>query len=153
MVFFQTFHKKKNKCLLSEHRCDLKCRIEEKIPCRHYSFKFPALHVSIIIISRLGACAHRVALVVGTLWEPGRFRWKLHPSIETWPLISTSNRGETTLPNVRIVYSNVYSGRWKKASRRRVTGLCGGKSPVTSEFPAQRTSNAENISIWWRHHV
>ena len=24
--------------------------------------------------------------------------------------------------------------------------------PVTSEFPAQRASNAENISIWWRHH-
>ena len=23
---------------------------------------------------------------------------------------------------------------------------------VTGEFPAQRASNAENISIWWRHH-
>ena len=23
---------------------------------------------------------------------------------------------------------------------------------VTGEFPAQKTSNAENISIWWRHH-
>ena len=21
------------------------------------------------------------------------------------------------------------------------------------EFPAQRASNAENVSIWWRHHV
>ena len=25
-------------------------------------------------------------------------------------------------------------------------------SPVTGEFPAQRASNAENVSIWWRHH-
>ena len=25
-------------------------------------------------------------------------------------------------------------------------------SPVTAEFPAQRASNAENVSIWWRHH-
>ena len=25
-------------------------------------------------------------------------------------------------------------------------------SPVTGEFPAQRTSNAENVFIWWRHH-
>ena len=25
-------------------------------------------------------------------------------------------------------------------------------SPVTGEFPAQMASNAENISIWWRHH-
>ena len=23
----------------------------------------------------------------------------------------------------------------------------------TGEFPAQRASNAENVSIWWRHHV
>ena len=23
---------------------------------------------------------------------------------------------------------------------------------VTGEFPAQRASNAENVSIWWRHH-
>ena len=24
---------------------------------------------------------------------------------------------------------------------------------MTGEFPAQRASNAENVSIWWRHHV
>ena len=24
---------------------------------------------------------------------------------------------------------------------------------VTGEFPAQKASNAENVSIWWRHHV
>ena len=36
--------------------------------------------------------------------------------------------------------------------RLRVTGLCVGNSPETGEFPAQRASNAENVSIWWRHH-
>ena len=41
---------------------------------------------------------------------------------------------------------------WKKTSKLRVTGLCEGNSSVTSEFPAQRASNAENGSIWWRHH-
>ena len=25
--------------------------------------------------------------------------------------------------------------------------------PVTGKFPAQRSSNAKNVSIWWRHHV
>ena len=30
--------------------------------------------------------------------------------------------------------------------------LCAGNSPVTGEFPAQRASNTENVSIWWRHH-
>ena len=24
---------------------------------------------------------------------------------------------------------------------------------VSGEFPAQKASNAENVSIWWRHHV
>ena len=42
--------------------------------------------------------------------------------------------------------------RWKKSSKPRVTGLCAGNSPVTGEFPAQMASNAENVSIWWRHH-
>ena len=35
----------------------------------------------------------------------------------------------------------------------RVTGLFVGNSPVTSEFLAQMASNAEKVSIWWRHHI
>ena len=27
-----------------------------------------------------------------------------------------------------------------------------GISPETGEFPAQMASNAQNVSIWWRHH-
>ena len=42
--------------------------------------------------------------------------------------------------------------RSKKTSKLRVTGLRAGYSPVTGEFPAQMASNAENVSIWWRHH-
>ena len=41
----------------------------------------------------------------------------------------------------------------KKPYKFRVTGLCEGNSPVISEFPAQRGSNAENVSMWWRHHA
>ena len=40
----------------------------------------------------------------------------------------------------------------KKTSEFRITGLCAGNSMGTSEFPAQRTSNVENVSIWWCHH-
>ena len=42
--------------------------------------------------------------------------------------------------------------RSKKTSKLRVTGLCAGNSPVTGEFPTQMASNAENVSIWWRHY-
>ena len=31
--------------------------------------------------------------------------------------------------------------------------LCAEKTPETGEFPAQLASNAENVSIWGRHHV
>ena len=40
----------------------------------------------------------------------------------------------------------------KKTSKIRVTGLCAWNSPVIGEFHAQKTSNAENVSIWWHHH-
>ena len=54
------------------------------------------------------------------------------------------------ITSLTIVYSTVYS---EKTSKLRVTGLCVGKSPETGEFPAQMASNAENVSIWWRHHA
>ena len=50
------------------------------------------------------------------------------------------------------VYSAVFRQRSKKTSKLCVTGLCAGNSPETGEFPTQRASNAENVSIWWRHH-
>ena len=40
----------------------------------------------------------------------------------------------------------------KAQIKARVTGLCEGNSPVTGEFPAQKDSNTENVSIWCRHH-
>ena len=40
----------------------------------------------------------------------------------------------------------------KKTSQLCVTGLCEGNSPLSGEFPAPRASNAENVSIWWRHY-
>ena len=48
--------------------------------------------------------------------------------------------------------NRLFRRRSKKTSKLRVTGLCAGNSPETGEFPAQMTSNAENVSIWWRHH-
>ena len=48
--------------------------------------------------------------------------------------------------------NHLFRRRSKKTSKLHVTGLCAGNSPVTGEFPAQRASNAENVSIWWCHH-
>ena len=55
--------------------------------------------------------------------------------------------------SLMIVYSTVYSGAdQRKHESSASTGLCAGNSPVTGEFHAQRASNAEFVSISWRHH-
>ena len=51
-----------------------------------------------------------------------------------------------------LTIDRLFRHRSKKNSKLRVTGHCRGNSPVTGEFPAQRASNAENVSIWWRYH-
>ena len=44
---------------------------------------------------------------------------------------------------------------WSTSKKHRSSGLlalCEGNSPVTGDFPAQKASDAEKGSIWWRHH-
>ena len=57
------------------------------------------------------------------------------------------------ITSLTIVYSAGYSGADQRkhqisASLAFVRGIHRG----TGEFPAQMASNAENVSIWWRHH-
>ena len=58
------------------------------------------------------------------------------------------------ITNLTIVYSTVNSGRDQESIKApRHWPLWGENTPVVGEFPAQRASNAENVSIWWRHHA
>ena len=54
------------------------------------------------------------------------------------------------ITSLTIVYSTVYSDadQRKHQSSAPLAFVCG-----TGEFPTQIASNAENVSIWWRHHV
>ena len=47
--------------------------------------------------------------------------------------------------------NRLFRRRPKKTSKPHVIGLSKKNSQVTGEFPTQR-ANAENVSIWWRHH-
>ena len=49
--------------------------------------------------------------------------------------------------------NHLFRRRSKKTLNFRATGLCEGNSLVIGEFPAQRASDAENASIWWRHQL
>ena len=56
------------------------------------------------------------------------------------------------ITSLAVVYSIVYSDTDKKNIKApRHWPLCG-EFTGTGEFPAQRASYAENVSIWWRHH-
>ena len=71
-----------------------------------------------------------------------------------WSLELRRNESDG-FPNHRrldCLLSRLFRRRSKETPKLRVTGLCGGNSPVTGEFPAHRASNAGNASIWWRHH-
>ena len=46
---------------------------------------------------------------------------------------------------VSLWFSRLWRRRWRKTSKLRVAGFVTG-------FPSQRASDAENVSIWWRHH-
>ena len=59
--------------------------------------------------------------------------------------------GDSNQPRLDCLHNRLFRRRSKKTSKLCVTGLCEGNSPVTGEFPAQRTSNTENVYIWWRH--
>ena len=45
----------------------------------------------------------------------------------------------------------LFKCRSKKPSKLHI--FCEGNSAATGEFPSQRTSNEENVFIWWRHYV
>ena len=65
------------------------------------------------------------------------------------------HNGRDSVSNLQpndCLLNRLFRRRPKKTSKLRVTGLCAGNSPGTGEFPAQMASNAENVSIWWRHH-
>ena len=61
----------------------------------------------------------------------------------------TMNAMASQITGLSIVYSNICPGA---DQRKHQTS-----TPLTfvrgiHRFPAQRASNAENVSIWWRHH-
>ena len=72
--------------------------------------------------------------------------------------VSSSHYGDVTMgasvsnhQSHGCLLNRLFKRRSTKTSKLRVTGLWVGNSPGTGEFPAQMASNAENVSIWWRH--
>ena len=82
-------------------------------------------------------------------------RWHLYIKSGTWLSLQWRHDNRDCVPNHQphdCLFNRLFRCTSKKTSKLRVTGHCEGNSPVTAEFPAQRVSNAENVSISWRHH-
>ena len=56
------------------------------------------------------------------------------------------------IPSLTIVYSTVYSDADQRKHQSSASLAFVMNSPGAGEFPAQMASNAENVSIRWRHH-
>ena len=80
------------------------------------------------------------------LWQYGMDEW-LH-NTKPIDLVDYSYHHDDFIMGAIASQITSLTHRSKKTSTLRVTGLCAGNSPVTGEFPAQRASNAENVSIW-----
>ena len=79
---------------------------------------------------------------------------KLHEKHFAWTLLWRHNWRDSVSNHQPhdCLLNRLFRRRSKQTLKLRVTGLCAGNSPGTGEFPAQMASNAENVSIWWRHH-
>ena len=62
------------------------------------------------------------------------------------------NLNDSTIVKVQYIQESYIIWVLLLLNIERFTGI-GEHSPVTGEFSAQRSSNAENVSIWWRHPV
>ena len=66
-------------------------------------------------------------------------------------VIMTTMASEIT--SLTVVYSTIYSEADQRNIKTPRHWHLSGEFTETGEFPAQRASYAENVSIWWRHHV
>ena len=96
------------------------------------------LNISIHLNTFIGACFSIVGLVQ-YISPSSQWRHNGRDGV-------SNHQPHECLPN------RLFRRRSKKTPKLRVTGLYEGNSPVTGKLSAQRASNAENGSIWWRHH-
>ena len=81
----------------------------------------------------------------------GGSEWRVSTSKLQWR--HNGHDGVANHQPYHCLLHRLFRCRSHKTSKFRVTGLFVENSPVTGEFHAQMASNAENVSICWRHHA
>ena len=96
---------------------------------------------------------HQMILPISSIVSPLDGSGASEVSLKSLQWRHNERDGVSNLQRLHCLLSHLFGYRSKKTSKLRFTGLCAGNSPVTGEFPAQKASNAENVSIFRRHHV
>ena len=119
-------------------------------------------HVIVPLISSATILPQRLGFVLVTV-TPSMSSWRIYCqliavmaiyiALQSLQLCHNDSDGVSNHQRHDCLLNRLFKRRSKKTWKLRVTGHCEGNSPATVEFPAQRVSNAENVSIWWRHHV
>ena len=104
--------------------------------CRKFRCR-PSMHYKILPRIVMMHCAQR-------------FRLNIDNSLQ-WR--HNERHGISNRRRLDCLLNRLFRHRPKKTSQLHVTGLCEENPLVSGGFPPQRTSNAENASIWWRHHA
>ena len=84
---------------------------------------------------------------INGLWQHAYQLVVLSPP-DTSISLQCNNNGRNGISNHQphhCLLIGLFRRRSKKTSKLRVTGLCGGNSQVTGEFPAERASTAETF--------
>ena len=119
---------------------------------------------SLLIKHLAHSTSHRDFLKISESLEPARLGVEMLVSL--WNLTGASaavitfcterhyNKWDGVSNHRRLdgLLNRWFNSRSRKTSKLRITGLCEGNPPVSDGFPSQRVSNAENVSIRWRHH-
>ena len=110
----------------------------------------------------MGTCSYFAVLRGIIALHDDVIKWKHFPrywpfvrGIHQWPMNSPHKgqwRGALIFSWICVWINGWENIREAGDTKFRVTGLRASNSPVTGEFHTQRVSNAENVSIWWRHH-
>ena len=135
-----------------------------------YMNKYSQLYLLYVIYIKSWGLKHRLATWLNSnrrkLWLPSveycntiTCRWT--NTLPTKPLslnrkvpLQWRHNGRDSVSNHQphdCLLNRWFRRRSKRTSKLRVTGLCVGNSPVNS--PHKWQCNAENVSIWWRHHA
>ena len=100
---------------------------------------------------------YRLSIVSAKCWWLPKYQlflscWRQHANVHYSGVIMTPMASQIT--GVSIVCSIVCSaGTQMIYQSSALLALCEGNPPGTSGFPLKRPSDAENVSIWWRHHA